>query len=80
MINFGQQPHMGFEPQQVQSKLEPVNEFTDQMAKGQEKLKATITKAKDEYVMYYNHYKGNHNSLREQLSLKTNQGESKVNI
>jgi hypothetical protein len=35
-------------------KLELVNEFADQMAKGQEEAKAAITKAKDKYVMYYN--------------------------
>jgi hypothetical protein len=32
MINTGRHLHMGFEPQQPRSKLEAVNEFTDQMA------------------------------------------------
>jgi hypothetical protein len=45
---------MGFEPQQAQSKLESVNEFTDQMAKGQEEAKAALMKVKDEYTMCYN--------------------------
>jgi hypothetical protein len=54
MIDSGRHPHMGFKPQQAQSKLESVNEFTDRMAKGQEEVKAAITKAKDRYVMYYN--------------------------
>jgi hypothetical protein len=45
---------MGFEPQQPRSKLESVNEFADHMAQGLEEAKAALTKAKDEYTMYYN--------------------------
>jgi hypothetical protein len=45
---------MGFEPQQPRYKLESVNEFTDRMAQGLEEAKAALTKAKDEYAMYYN--------------------------
>jgi hypothetical protein len=45
---------MGFEPQQPCSKLESVNEFTEHMAQGLEEAKVTLTKVKDEYVMYYN--------------------------
>jgi hypothetical protein len=45
---------MGFEPQQPCSKLESVNEFADRMAQGLEEVKVALTKAKDEYAMYYN--------------------------
>jgi hypothetical protein len=45
---------MGFEPQQPQSTLESVNEFAEHMALGIEEAKAALTKAKDEYAMYYN--------------------------
>jgi hypothetical protein len=45
---------MGFEPQQPCSKLESVNEFADHMALGIEEAKVALTKAKDEYTMYYN--------------------------
>jgi hypothetical protein len=45
---------MGFEPQQPCSKLESVNEFAERMAQGLEEAKAALTKAKDEYAMYYN--------------------------
>jgi hypothetical protein len=54
MIDTGNHPHMGFEPHQALSKLESVNEFTDWMAKGLKEAKAALTKAKDEYVWYYN--------------------------
>jgi hypothetical protein len=46
---------MGFEPQQPRSTLESVNEFAECMALGIEEAKAALTKAKDEYSMYYNH-------------------------
>jgi hypothetical protein len=45
---------MGFEPQQPRSNLELVNEFVERMALGIEEAKAALTKAKDEYAMYYN--------------------------
>jgi hypothetical protein len=45
---------MGFEPQQLRSTLESVNEFAEHMALGIEEAKAALTKAKDEYSMYYN--------------------------
>jgi transposase InsO family protein len=54
MIDTGRHLRMGFEPHQPRSKLESVNEFTDRMAKGLEEAKLAITKAKDEYAMYYN--------------------------
>jgi hypothetical protein len=45
---------MGFEPQQPCSKLVSVNKLADHMAQGLEEAKAALTKAKDEYAMYYN--------------------------
>jgi hypothetical protein len=46
---------MGFEPQQPHSTLESANEFAEHIALGIEAAKAALTKAKDEYTMYYNH-------------------------
>jgi hypothetical protein len=54
MVDTGRHPHMGFELQQPRSKLESVNEFAECMAQGLEEAKAALTKAKDEYAMYYN--------------------------
>jgi hypothetical protein len=54
MVDTGRHPRMGFEPQQPRSTLESVNEFADHMALGIEEVKAALTKAKDEYAMYYN--------------------------
>jgi hypothetical protein len=45
---------MGFEPQQPRSNLELVNDFAERMALGIEEAKVALTKAKDEYTMYYN--------------------------
>jgi hypothetical protein len=54
MVDTGRHPHMGFEPQQPRSNLESVNEFAERMAQGLEEVKVALTKAKDEYTMYYN--------------------------
>jgi hypothetical protein len=54
MVDTRRHPHMGFEPQQPCSNLESVNEFVEHMALGIEEAKAVLTKAKDEYSMYYN--------------------------
>jgi hypothetical protein len=45
---------MGFEPQQSRSTLESVSEFAEHMTLGIEEAKVALTKAKDEYAMYYN--------------------------
>jgi hypothetical protein len=45
---------MGFEPQQPCSKLESVNDVVEHMALGIEEAKVALTKAKDEYAIYYN--------------------------
>jgi len=54
MVDTGRHPHMGFEPQQLWSHVELVNEFKDCMAQGLEEASAALTKAKDEYTLYYN--------------------------
>jgi transposase InsO family protein len=54
MVDTGRHPRMGFEPQQPHSTSELVNEFAECMALGIEEAKAALTKAKDEYAMYYN--------------------------
>jgi len=54
MVDTGRHPRMGFEPQQPRSHMESVNEFKDHMARGLEEAKAALTKAKDEYTLYYN--------------------------
>jgi hypothetical protein len=45
---------MGFEPLEPHSKLASVNDFVDRMSKGLEKAKSVLSKAKDEYMLYYN--------------------------
>jgi hypothetical protein len=45
---------MGFEPQQLRSTLESANEFAECIALGIEEAKVALTKAKDEYAMFYN--------------------------
>src|ERR1700733_1281847 len=54
MMDSGRHPRMGFEPQQPRSHMESVNDFKDRMAKGLEEAKAALTKAKEEYTLYYN--------------------------
>jgi hypothetical protein len=54
MVDTRRHPRMGFEPQQPCSNLELVNEFAEHIALGIEEAKAALTKAKDEYTMYYN--------------------------
>jgi transposase InsO family protein len=55
MVDTRRHPRMGFEPQQPWSTLESVNEFAERMVLGIEEAKVALTKAKDEYTMYYNH-------------------------
>jgi hypothetical protein len=53
MVDTGRNPCMGFEPQQPRSTLESANEFVEHIALRIEEAKAALTKAKDEYTMYY---------------------------
>jgi transposase InsO family protein len=54
LVNTGRHSHIGFEPQQPRSTLESVNKFAEHMGLGIEEAKAALTKAKDEYAMFYN--------------------------
>jgi len=45
LLDTGQIPHMGFEPSQVPSRLETVNEFTERMKSTTEEAKSVICKA-----------------------------------
>jgi hypothetical protein len=54
MVDTGRNPCMGFEPQQPHSTLESANEFAEHIALGIEEAKVALTKAKDEYTIYYN--------------------------
>ena len=53
MLDCGQHPRMGFEPQQP-SRLESANEFADQMKTTTEEAKAALSKVKDDMARYYN--------------------------
>jgi hypothetical protein len=55
MVDTGRNPNMGFEPQQPRLMMESVNNSMDHMAQALNKAMAALTKAKDEYLMYYNH-------------------------
>src|SRR3981189_2469731 len=48
---------MGFEPLDPRSKLASVNDFVDRMSKGLEEAKSALSKAKDEYTLYYNRHR-----------------------
>jgi len=45
---------MGFEPSQVPSRLETVNEFTERMKSATEEAKSAIHKAQEDMMQYYN--------------------------
>jgi len=45
---------MGFEPSQVLSGLEMVNEFTERIKSATEEAKAVIYKAQKDIMQYYN--------------------------
>jgi len=47
-------PRMGFEPSQVPSRLETVNEFTERMKSATEEAKSAICKAQEDMTQYYN--------------------------
>jgi hypothetical protein len=53
MLNCGQHPRMGFEPQPP-SRLELANKFTDRMKCAMEEAKAALAKAKGDMARYYN--------------------------
>ena len=45
---------MGFEPSQVPSRLETVNEFMERMKSATEEAKSAICKAREDMTQYYN--------------------------
>ena len=47
---------MGFKPHQVESQLETVNEFWDQMDSTLVEAKSALAKAKDDMAQYYNQH------------------------
>jgi hypothetical protein len=54
LLDTGRHPRMGFEPHQPPSRVEVVNEFTDQMKATLEEAKSALAKAKDDMARYYN--------------------------
>ena len=54
LLETGQLLQMGFEPDQPRSRLESVNEFTNQMKSTLEEAKAALAKSKDDMTRYYN--------------------------
>ena len=53
LLESGCLPWMGFEPEQSQSHMESVNEFTERMKTTLEEAKAALTKSKDDMAKYY---------------------------
>jgi len=54
LLDTGRIPYMGFEPSQVPSGLETVNEFTERMKSATEEAKSAICKAQEDMTRYYN--------------------------
>jgi len=54
LLDTGQIPCMGFEPSQVPSGLETVNEFTERMKSTTEEAKSAIRKVQEDMTRYYN--------------------------
>jgi len=54
LLDTGQIPHMGFEPSQVPSELETVNEFMERMKSATKEVKSVICKAQEDMTQYYN--------------------------
>jgi len=54
LLDTGRIPRMGFEPSQAPSRLETVNEFTEQIKSATEEAKSVIRKAQEDMTRYYN--------------------------
>jgi len=54
LLDTGRILHMGFELSQALSRLETVNEFTEQMKSATEEAKSAICKAQEDMTQYYN--------------------------
>jgi len=57
LLDTGRHPRMGFEPHQLPSRFEAVNEFTDRMKDTLEEAKSALAKAKDDMAQYYNRHR-----------------------
>jgi hypothetical protein len=57
LLDTSQHPRMGFKLHQPLSKVEAVNEFTNQMRDTLEEAKLALTKAKDDMARYYNQWR-----------------------
>ena len=57
MLDTGQYLQMGFEPHQVESQLETVNEFWDQMDSTLSEARSVLVKAKEDMAWYYNQHR-----------------------
>ena len=56
MLDTGQHPWMGFEPDQPDSHVEMVNGFKDYMEASLEEAKSALSKEKDDMARYYNQH------------------------
>ena len=56
MVDSRRHLQMGFKPHQVESQLETVNEFWDQMDSTLVEAKSALAKAKDDMAQYYNQH------------------------
>jgi hypothetical protein len=54
ILDSGRHPRMGFEPHQVDSRMETVNESKDRMDSTLVEAKSALAKAKEEMAWYYN--------------------------
>jgi hypothetical protein len=54
MLDTGRNPRMGFEPLEAPTTDEATGEFASRMKAAVEEAKATISKAQEEYTLYYN--------------------------
>jgi len=54
LLNTKQTPYIGFEPRQHPFGLEMVNKFIEQMKIAVKETKATIWKAQEDMMQYYN--------------------------
>ena len=54
LLDTGQIPRMGFEPDQRRSHIESINEFKERMESALNEAKAALAKSKDDMAKYYN--------------------------
>jgi hypothetical protein len=57
MLDTGQNPRMGFEPNLTESRVETVNKFKERMERSLEEAKLALSKAKDDMARYYNQHR-----------------------